>query len=276
MVALHLRCHLFRCTAAPDSAILQEWNYLSKRSITSLSDPSCIFRQHLSLPSNLCHKIMTLLRGKKKKKNSIITEGTIKSNSLLSLWIMNTVRFPTNSDKTSSREPFPVTQLYLGLAGQAKPWESPQVQPGSHRSSFICCCFKDVRASCDRKAPFPPRTPIKYAGSAHAEGEHWSFSVPFLATQPRSWGGGEVIASGAGRAPHPPTQKQGRSHPFFSLLWEKISTNLIDCTGLQSSVTVKRLPFPSQLSSPNSTKRGGNEKIRWPTLSHSFPEGKAP
>lgn len=189
---------------------------------------------------------------------------------------MNRVRFPTNSDKMSSREPFPVTELHLGLAGQGKPWESPQVSLGSHHSSFIYRCSKDVRASCVRKASFPPQTPIKYAGSAHAEGEHWSFSVSFLATQPRSREGGEVIASRAGRAPHPPTQKQGRSHPFFSLLWEKISTNLIDCTGLQSSVTVKRLPFPSQLNSPSSTKRGGNEKIRWPTLSHSFPGGKAP
>lgn len=49
---------------SPDSAILQEWNYLSKRSVTSLSDPTCIFGQHLSLSSNLCHKIMTLLRKK--------------------------------------------------------------------------------------------------------------------------------------------------------------------------------------------------------------------
>lgn len=141
MAALHLRCHLFCCIAAPDSAILQEWNYLSKRSVTSLSDPTCIFGQHLSLSSNLCHKIMTLLR----KKKSIITKGTTESNSLLSLWITNRVRFPTNSDKMSSREPFPVTELHLGLAGQGKPWESPQVSLGSHHSSFIYRCSKDVR-----------------------------------------------------------------------------------------------------------------------------------
>lgn len=211
-----------------------------------------------------------------KKKKSIITKGTTESNSLLSLWIAKGVRFPTNSDKTSPRELSSVTQLYLEPAGQAEPRASPQVLPGSHRPSRIPHCSEDVRASSDRKASLPPRNRIKYAGScAGWRGTLMLFSS-FLgdaAAVPRGrWG----HCKWGWQSPAPATQKQGRSHPFFSLLWEKISTNLIDCMGLQSSITVKRLLFPRQLNNPNSTKRGGNEKIRQPTFSHSFSGGKTP
>lgn len=71
---------------------------------------------------------------------------------------------------------------------------------------------------------------------------------------------GEVKSLQQGwQSPTPTTQKQGRSHPL-SLFWEKISTNLIDCTGLQSSVAIKRLLFPSQLNNMSNTKRGRNKK----------------
>lgn len=68
MVALHVRYHLFPCTVAPDSAIWQEWDYLSERSAKSLPDTSCILGQQLPLSSILHCKIRTLLGQKKKKK----------------------------------------------------------------------------------------------------------------------------------------------------------------------------------------------------------------
>lgn len=198
---------------------------------------------------------------RKKKKQPIITKGTLENSSLLSLWITNGVRFPTNSDKTNPGEPSPVTQLHLGPAGQAEPRASPWVPSGSHHASPIHRCSKDVRASGDRKASLPPGNPIKFAASRTGWRGTLKLFSSFLgdtATVPRGrWG----HCKRRWQSPAPVIQKQGRSHPFFSLLWEKISTNLIDCTVLQSSVTVKRLLLPSQLNNSNSTIGGGNEKI---------------
>lgn len=94
-----------------------------------------------------------------KKKKPIITKTTTESNFLLSLWIKS--RFP--SDKTSPREPSPVTQVHLGLA---EPTASSWVPPGRHCPSRIHRCSEDIRGSSDRKTSLLLGNPIKCAGSS--------------------------------------------------------------------------------------------------------------
>lgn len=154
--SLHPRCHFFPHIMALDSATWQEWDYLSERSFKYLPDPSCILGQHQSPCSIPCHKI-TILLGQKKKP--IITKTTTESNFLLSLWIKS--RFP--SDKTSPREPSPVTQVHLGLA---EPTASSWVPPGRHCPSRTHNYSEDIRGSSDRKTLLLLGNPIKCAGSS--------------------------------------------------------------------------------------------------------------
>lgn len=143
-----------------------------------------------------------------KKKKQTKTKRTIERNSLFSFWIMNSVRFPINSNKRSCREPSPVTQLYLGLAvPRASLWYHLAATTRGH----VHQCCKE-RTTVMGKHHSCPEIPSSTLVPTWAEGNTEAFQ--FLSWHSSHSPEGEVKSLQAGLAePHAHHTKAGKESP---------------------------------------------------------------
>lgn len=129
---------------------------------------------------------------------------------------MNGVRFPINSDKTSCREPSPVTQFYLGLAGQAVPRASLWYHLAA---AALATSSNALRTTAIGKHRSCPEIPSSMLVPTWAEGNTEAFQ--FLSWRSSHSPEGEVKSLQAGLAePHAHHTKAGKESPPLPLLGE--------------------------------------------------------